>query len=837
MPKNPLYVEQVNWRNDLTTAPSTNGEIRYVSGTGFQMYNLGSLVTIPTSAGSTTYNNIGDPSASGSISFGTYTGTYTSTAAAWGGLILSNTHANPTAGASLLNLDYTANGDANGVFIDCTDNAGADSKFLVGLDGATVITGTATGTDALTLTAGDITVSDGDVTLSTGNLVLTLGSVSAPAGLAVGADNVNATFGASGATDSKIYFDGAGNLTFYDSTAGVVTLSECLSTLGPDPTVTGNLTITDGKIIWTNGADEEGGAFTFANTTGNDITWVSAATTGNCLSITADPLTSGSMIYLDTLAAGFTGEYLRCFDGTADDFSVGVAGLTTIAGAAAGTDALVVTVGDFLFNDSDQNIIESEDGALTLLLLDNKAGAIGAGEAVLKVDAGGVVNAAGFGLDVRFTGASAAGATLANFVADAGSVGMFINCGSVDTRQAFMIDADPTAYDVASIHSDAVMADNKAMLLIDHATGASAAGSNLFRIVEAATPNAGAIGFEMDVQVDMIAVSIDTNAATNDAFYVTHSGNLAAGKAVMHVTDGGVPAADNVYVGHFAFTGTDTAESAVLFADGGGKDVTGLLIDVDPVYSAANYAGHLTMYSNAAGDLPVFMSMIHEDAGAVSGEYCSKIFFYGSDDAPARELYASIEVEMDDTAAANPDGILWIKGDLAGTNTNSAGFTGNTVMLGAAAATLTTAGAWDLTISTALTAAGEPRIVLTDGTAGNVTVTAGNVSGEIVLASPVAHSSTETITASTGGALALTTSVSLLETDGGGDAYTLAAGVAGQIKFVTLITFGGGNGVLTLTGNPAAYDVITFTAVGQSALLVYTATGWMPISLQGCTIA
>ncbi len=669
-------------------------------------------------------------------------------------------------------------------------------------------------------TTGTFTITDGangDMTFApngTGDVV-------------IASDSSFFAIGASGVTDSYLRWDATGsNLVFYDSTVGAERTLSQLTSIAPSPTISGDVTISDGKLDWTNASDEVAGTWSFTGAANNDIDWASSVTSANALAIVADSLTTGTMVYLESSAAGMNGEYIRCYDGAADDFSVGVAGLTTIAGTAAGTDVLVLTTGDLNVTDTDASTMSSVNGTTTLLTLDNAGGAIGDNEAVLTLDAGGTPAAAGSNiLRVEFNGTDTNKPTLVEVI------------GAGKDCMGLSIDADPTTTDVVLIHSDAVIAADKAMITLDHATGASAAGSGLLRITESATPNAGAIGLELDLQQDMIAVSIDTNAATNDAFYVTHSGNLAAGKAVMHVTDGGTPAADNVYVGHFAFTGTDTAESVVLFADGGGKDVVGLLIDVDPVYDAAGYAGHLTMYSNAAGDLPVIMSMIHEDAGAASGEYCARMYFYGSDDAAARELYASIEVEMDDASAADPDGILWIKADQAGTNNNVAGFGNDMVQLGAAAATLTTAGAWDLTISTALTAGNEPNIVLTDGASGNITLTAGGTDGEIDLASNVLLNGTETIAAGAGGALTLTVTESLLETDGGGDAYTLAAGVVGQVKLVTLITHGGGNGVLTLTGNPAAYDVITFTAVGQSALLKYNATGWMPISLQGCTIA
>jgi len=58
-----------------------------------------------------------------------------------------------------------------GRFINCNDDD--TSLFSVAGDGATVIAGTASGTDALTLTAGDATLTSGDLTLTLGELVLT----------------------------------------------------------------------------------------------------------------------------------------------------------------------------------------------------------------------------------------------------------------------------------------------------------------------------------------------------------------------------------------------------------------------------------------------------------------------------------------------------------------------------------------------------------------------------------------------------------------------------------------------------------------------------------------
>jgi hypothetical protein len=724
-------------------------------------------------------------------------------------LILSNTHANPTAGASLLNLDYTANGDANGIFIDCTDNAGADSKFTVGLDGLTTIAGNATGTDALVVAAGDINVTAGDID--------------------IGADNRRISFGASGDTDSYIFFDGAGNLTFFDSTvASETTLNQLLNSLGTDPTITGNLTISDGQFDWTDSTDEVAGTWAFTGAANNDITWTSSCTTANCLDITADAMTSGSMIHLDNTADGFTGEYIRCFDGTAEDFSVRSDGSVFIAGNAAGTDALTITLGDLFVSDTDGSIIESENGTATMLTLDNKAGVIADNNAVCLIDAGGAVASGGNLLRVAPTGTPNAGAIGIEFV------------GAGKALTAMTIDADPTASDVVEINGGGALTNGLAVLAVTNDGNLAAGGCNTL-LTLGGTPDADARCLELDSQKDAIAIFADSDAVTDHAYQFTHpSAALAATKAVMLVSDAGDPAAITSSVLEAAYSGTGTNKAPIIRANGTGVDVPGLWIDTDNTVTQTSAS--VVLYTNA--DAAAGPSIVGDldRATPAADDKCLEILSYGEDSGGGETLYAGISFESLVVTAGSEEGQIKMQVNDGAAQRESFWLTDDTLALGDSAAfVLGSNGAQDLTISTAIDTAGvnanEPKIVMTDGAAGDITITAGGTSGEIVAASPVAHSSTETIAAGAGGALALTTSVSLLETDGGGDAYTLAAGVAGQIKFVTLITFGGGNGVLTLTGNPAAYDVITFTAVGQSALLVYTASGWMPISLQGATIA
>lgn len=69
----------------------------------------------------------------------------------------------------------------------------------------------------------------------------------------------------------------------------------------------------------------------------------SALTTGKIMRMVANALTSGMMLDLESSAAGFTGSYIRCYDGAAVDFSVAADGIVTITSTASDTTTLVLT--------------------------------------------------------------------------------------------------------------------------------------------------------------------------------------------------------------------------------------------------------------------------------------------------------------------------------------------------------------------------------------------------------------------------------------------------------------------------------------------------------------
>ena len=91
---------------------------------------------------------------------------------------------------------------------------------------------------------------------------------------------------------------------------------------------------------------------------------------------------------------------------------------------------------------------------------------------------------------------------------------------------------------------------------------------------------------------------------------------------------------------------------------------------------------------------------------------------------------------------------------------------------------------------------------------------------------------TEAVNSAT--ALSLNTMISELTTVGSGLAMTLANGVVGQIKIITMVVDGGGTATLTQTF--ANGTTIAFDAVNETVMLVYANTiGWVVVSNSGAT--
>lgn len=74
------------------------------------------------------------------------------------------------------------------------------------------------------------------------------------------------------------------------------------------------------------------------------------------------------------------------------------------------------------------------------------------------------------------------------------------------------------------------------------------------------------------------------------------------------------------------------------------------------------------------------------------------------------------------------------------------------------------------------------------------------------------------------GAISLATACTLI-VSAGAETRTLAQGVEGQVKLLRMKT-DGGDVTLTITGNPAASDVLVFGDAGDTVLLYYTDSQW-----------
>ena len=85
------------------------------------------------------------------------------------------------------------------------------------------------------------------------------------------------------------------------------------------------------------------------------------------------------------------------------------------------------------------------------------------------------------------------------------------------------------------------------------------------------------------------------------------------------------------------------------------------------------------------------------------------------------------------------------------------------------------------------------------------------------------------------GAVDITNAFTSLTTTGSAQALTLADGTVGEVKVIAH-TVDGGSAVLTPT-TKIGFSTITFTAVGDSVMLVYTSAGWAIVGSRGVTIA
>ena len=85
----------------------------------------------------------------------------------------------------------------------------------------------------------------------------------------------------------------------------------------------------------------------------------------------------------------------------------------------------------------------------------------------------------------------------------------------------------------------------------------------------------------------------------------------------------------------------------------------------------------------------------------------------------------------------------------------------------------------------------------------------------------------------------VTSAITTIATGAGALALSLANGTSdGQIKFISMITDGGGTATITPT-NLLGYSTIALADVGDACTLLYlnSTSGWTVVSNQGCVLA
>lgn len=138
--------------------------------------------------------------------------------------------------------------------------------------------------------------------------------------------------------------------------AGAMTTGVLLQLTSTTGLTSGSLlraTSSTAGAIATNGAISLSATGAFTSTARAGFLNVAANTTtgGTIAHISGTAVTDGTILSLEAVEATLsTGLYIQCYDGAANDFSVGRYGATTIAGNASGTAALTITAGDFLMS-------------------------------------------------------------------------------------------------------------------------------------------------------------------------------------------------------------------------------------------------------------------------------------------------------------------------------------------------------------------------------------------------------------------------------------------------------------------------------------------------------
>jgi len=736
--------------------------------------------------------------------------------------------------------------DWGGSTLDFSGPVAFEDDVTIASAKSLTIAGTA-GTDYLIITAGDILMSEGGIVMTDDDNAATLSITNDGATtIGNGADNGVVEIICDTLTSGTLLHlsvtEGTLNSGYYikmwDETGdsavatfgenGVLVIAGTGEGTDSITLTTGDITVSDGDVTISAGLL----TITEDATDTTALTVTTAATSTDCVIITADSLTgteSAVLISVDALVDGVGLE----IENTGEALTSGE--LLKITNNESGT---IATISGNLA--SITSTIEETAGTLTanydLLLLSrtdkqSHASQYDAQGSVLKIDktqnkaAGTIVDAV---VALEIVSTATGSALILGDSVKVTSVG-------VNERSLNIINAC-TGKDGVLVTASGALTNGLSAVHITTTGDLATGGANLILEATGTTPHAASSLLELVTAKDMLGITASTATATGDGYYFLTTGATATGKAAMHIEASGTAAADASAVLRVTYSGTATNESRVIEASADTLDVVGLYVNTHNTIAA--HSASIVMYD--AVDAATGNSIVahHNSATPAAGDQLLTIAVYGEEATSSDTmLYGQMTFEVvASTDAAIEGGIKMGVAD-AGSTRESFYLTDDHLGLGDSAAfVLGSTGSYDLTISTQVGAGGltalEPKIVMTDGATGNITVTAGGTSGEIDLASPVMMSSTQALSGA--GAVDLTNAITEVTTTGT-DALTLGNGVEGQIKIITMVS-DGGEGTLTPTAL-TGYSTIKFNDVGDSCTLIFTNSSWSIIGQIGCTIA
>lgn len=765
--------------------------------------------------------------------------------------LATNTITASATNPSNLTIDATGTGT---ITLGATSTGAITLTRAVTATASITITGTADA-NCLTVTAGDILVSNGKIALTNDDTdsAVTITAASVTTGNVISATAVGITTGSIlylSTSEAGITSGNGSYIECYDSTAGATQFlvsDDGATTITGDAVGTtalgitaGDITVSDGNLALTSSSTTDVVSITDDSLLANNALIVkgSGVFTGTAASsfvaITPTGMTTGTALYvagaaastLSTLAdfttSTTTGTALRLTT-TGVQTGVGsaleiVADSATTPGAAAGEGVVKISA-DGLTTGTALDVTSTAGNALTTgriadfsHISGNITGTLNKTADFFNVSSNRVVT----------TGTVSDNYDMANFIrtSQINGGGSFAATGSVVYVENAVTNSSGTVTDTAN--GVEVVMDSLGTgdgVKITHA----ATGGKALNIIGAATSVS-----------DVLITTSGVKANNKGALEVTNSGATAAGGSILRVTNTGEPAAATSYLVDLDYSGaTMTNNPTTVYING--KDSTNSTVEINSSAASAASKGMLSLLNSNTGATGVVVHTQHTSTGsAAANDAVLTVKAEGLDSGDAVTEYGRLEAEIMTATAGQEDGRWVISAaanngtltQMATVNPRAGGALAELVMgSGAGAAYVTSSGAYDLVIDTN-EGTNSGTITITDAANGDIAIVP-NGTGQVQLTAPTYGQ----YTALADGAAVLTIAQVGLVTMGNTIARTItlpaaatSAGAWYTVKKTSAdaaaITVDGNaaetiDGAETYTAIDAQYDVATFVCDGS----------------------